>query len=104
MLSEIILIMKKKIKKLIEPVLFETEKKFYEQNKSEILKKYANKYIAIIGKKIVASSKDFYDFSDFYKRVAKKYGYGNIYMPFVTEKRIYRIATPFVVKRINGNK
>lgn len=96
--------MKKKIKKLIEPVLFETEKKFYEQNKSEILKKYANKYIAIIGENIVASSKDFHGFGEMAEKVYKKYGYIPVYMPFVTEKRIYRIPTPFIVKRINGNK
>ena len=75
---------------------FDISKEYYKENKNDLLKKYKDKYIAIIGKKIVDSDKDF---SELIKRVYKKYGYKNIYIPFVEEKeKIVNIPSPILIK------
>jgi hypothetical protein len=67
-------------------------KKYFEANKKDLLKKYQNKYIAILNNKVVGSDKYF---SKLAERIYKKYGYQTIYMPFVSEqKRIVKIPSP----------
>lgn len=67
-------------------------KKYYEENRSALLKKYQDKYIAIFNNKVVDSSKNF---SKLASRVYKKYGYQTIYMPFVTAKeKVVKIPSP----------
>ena len=75
-----------KIEELIIPLdidMFEISKEYYKENKNELLKKYKGKHIAIIGKRVVYSDKDF---SKLIKKVYKKYGYKNIFMPYVDKK------------------
>ena len=79
-----------KIEELTTPLdmdMFEISKEYYKENKNELLKKYKGKNIAIIGKEVVDSDKDF---PELIKRVYKKYGYENIFMPYVDKKE--RIA------------
>ena len=72
--------------------IFEISKEYYEENKNELLKKYEGKHIAIIGKEVVDSDKDF---PELIKRVYKKYGYENIFMPYVDKKeKIAIIPSP----------
>jgi len=67
-------------------------KKYFEANKKDLLKKYQNKYIAILNNKVVGSDKDF---SKLAGRIYKKFGYQTIYMPFVSgQKRIVKIPSP----------
>ena len=75
-----------------DKTILELGKKYFEANKKNLLKKYQNKYIAILNDKIVGSDKDF---SKLAERVYKKFGYQTIYMPFVsTQKRIVKIPSP----------
>lgn len=72
--------------------VFEMSKEYYKENKNELLKKYKDKHIAIIGKDVVDSDKDF---PELIKRVYKKYGYENIFMPYVDKKeKIAIIPSP----------
>jgi len=72
--------------------MFEISKEYYKENKNELLKKYEGKHIAIIGKEVVDSDKDF---PELIKRVYKKYGYDNIFMPYVDKKEnIAMIPSP----------
>lgn len=86
-----------KIEDLTTPLdidVFEISKEYYKENKNELLKKYKGKHIAIIGKKVVDSDKDF---SKLAQKIYKKYGYQTIYMPFVEEKEeIVKIPSPSV--------
>ncbi len=71
---------------------FQRGKMFFEENKEKIINEYEGKYIAIFGRKVVESDKDF---SVLAKRVYKKFGYQPIYMPKVTKKeQIARIPSP----------
>lgn len=63
--------------------IFEISKEYYKENKNELLKKYEGKHIAIIGKEVVDSDKDF---PELIKRVYKIYGYENIFMPYVDKQ------------------
>lgn len=86
-----------KIEDLTTPLdidVFEMSKEYYKGNKNGLLKKYKGKHIAIIGKKVVDSDKDF---SKLAQRIYKKYGYQTIYMPLVEEKEeIVKIPSPSV--------
>jgi len=75
-----------------DKTILELGKKYFEANKKELLKKYQNKYIAILNNKVVGSDKDF---SRLAERTYKKFGYQTIYMPFVSEqKRTVKIPSP----------
>jgi cyclopropane fatty-acyl-phospholipid synthase-like methyltransferase len=75
-----------------DKTILELGKKYFEANKKGLLKKYQNKYIAILNNKVVGSDKDF---SRLAERVYKKFGYQTIYMPFVSEqKRTVKIPSP----------
>ncbi|MCX7000256.1 MAG: DUF5678 domain-containing protein [Candidatus Sumerlaeota bacterium] len=72
--------------------ILEFAKNFYLDHKEALLKKYRNRYVAILNNKVVGSDKDF---SKLAQRVYAKYGYQTIYMPFVEiEERIVRITSP----------
>jgi len=82
---------KKKMTKTDKDIL-EAGKKYYEEHKNILLKKYIGKYIAILNNRVIGSSKDF---SKLAQRIYKKYGYQTIYMPFVeAEKKIVKIPSP----------
>ena len=75
-----------------DKTILELGKRYFEQNKETLLKKYQNKYIAIFNNRVVGSDKDF---SKLAERIYKKFGYQTIYMPFVSEqKRIVKIPSP----------
>ncbi|MBI5144056.1 MAG: hypothetical protein HZA30_03190 [Candidatus Omnitrophica bacterium] len=67
-------------------------KKYYEENRETLLKKYRDKFIAIFNNEVVDSDKNF---SKLASRVYKKFGYQTIYMPFITAKeKIVKIPSP----------
>jgi len=73
--------------KLVIPTdvdVLELAKKYYENHKQSLLRKYKGKYIAIFNNKVVGSGKNF---SKLAYRIYKKFGYQTIYMPFVEAKR-----------------
>lgn len=75
---------------------FATEKHFLEKHKTELLKEYENKFIAIVNNEVVDSDEDFPALA---KRVYKKFGYKDIFMPKLTKEReILHIPTPFLKK------
>lgn len=77
---------------LDDKTILELGKKYFEANKKDLLKRYKNKYIAILNNKVVGSDKDF---SRLAERIYKKFGYQTIYIPFVSEqKRIVKIPSP----------
>jgi len=77
---------------LAEEEILKLAKRYYEENKETLLKKYKGKYIAILNNKVIGSDKDF---SKIAKRAYKKYGYQTIYMPFVEAKeKIVKIPSP----------
>lgn len=81
-----------KLSVLSEDEILSLAKKFYEENKGILSKKYGGKYIAILNNKVVGSDNDF---SELAERVYKKYGYQTIYMPFVNIKeKVARIPSP----------
>ena len=88
---------KLEVGKLVIPTdldVLELAKKYYENHKQSLLRKYKGKYIAILNNKVVGSDKDF---SKLAQRVYKKYGYQTIYMPFVeAKKKIVKIPSPRV--------
>jgi len=68
------------------------EKKYYEENKETLLKKYQDKFIAIFNNDVIDSDKNF---SKLASRAYKKFGYQTMYMPFVTAKeKVVRIPSP----------
>ena len=72
--------------------VLELAKKYYDEHKESLLRKYKGKYVAIFNNKVVGSDKDF---SKLAHRIYKKYGYQTIYMPFVeAEKKIVRVPSP----------
>ena len=72
--------------------VLELSKKYYEEHKESLLKKYKGRYIAILNNKVIGSDKDF---SRLAQRVYNKYGYQTIYMPFVnTREKVVRVPSP----------
>lgn len=68
------------------------EKKYYEENRETLLKKYRDRFIAIFNNEVVDFDKNF---SKMASRVYKKFGYQTMYMPFVTAKeRVVKIPSP----------
>lgn len=77
-------------------VKFEEAKKYFEENKAQLLAKYRGMFIAIMASSVVDQDKDF---SELAKRVYEKFGYQAIYMPFVqSEPAVLRIPSPRVGK------
>jgi len=71
---------------------FEKAKEFFQNNKSDIISKYNNRYIAIIGNEIIDSDETF---SNLAERVYDKFGYRPIYMPKATaESRVIHLPSP----------
>jgi len=86
-----------KIEGLTTPLdidILELSKKYFEEHKASLIKRYKGKYIAILNNKVVGSEKDF---SKLAQRIYKKYSYQTIYMPFIEEKeKIVKIPSPRV--------
>ena len=83
------------------PYHFVEAQRFYEEQKKDPtwLQENLGKYVAIIGEKVVDSSKDFAELS---YRVREKYGYGSIFMPLVTEgPQVVRIG-PRIRKEVEA--
>ena len=73
---------------------FEEAKRYFQENKTQILEKYKGDFIAILDNAVVDHDKDF---SELAKRVYEKFGYQTTYMPFVeSEQRVLRIPSPRV--------
>lgn len=86
---------KEEIEESVSPVdvkILELSKKYFEENKASLLKKYKGKYIAILNNRVIGSGKDF---SKLAQKVYDKYGYQTVYMPFVeVKKKIFKIPSP----------
>jgi len=79
---------------LSEEQILGLAKKYFEENKKNLLKKYQGKYIAILNNQVIDSDRDF---SRLAARVYKVYGYQTIYMPLVDGKKIVmKIPSPRV--------
>lgn len=77
---------------LSEEEILSSAKKYYEQNREILLRKYIGKYIAILNNKVIGSDRDF---SKLAQRVYKRFGYQTIYMPLVEKKeKIVKIPAP----------
>jgi len=76
--------------------VLELSKKYYQEHKESLLKKYKGKYIAILNNKVIGSGRNF---SKLAQRVYKKYGYQTIYIPFVDAKeKVVRIPSKKIEK------
>ncbi len=70
---------------------------WFEANRTRLVRRYRNEYVAIVNRKVVDHDPDF---SALARRVFAKYGVRSIAMPKVTpEERIVRIPTPLRVAR-----
>ena len=82
-------------------VKFQEAKKYFQENKAQILEKYRGDFIAIVDNAVVDHAKEF---SELARRIYEKFGYQTIYMPFVeSEPRVLTIPSPRVGKpRVNA--
>ena len=79
-----------------DDVRFQEARKYFQENKAQILEKYRSNFIAILDNSIVDHDKEF---SELAQRVYEKYGYRTTYMPFVeSEPKVLRIPSPRVGK------
>lgn len=77
-------------------VKFQEAKRFFHENKAQILENYRGSFIAILDNSVVDHDRDF---SELAKRVYEKFGYQTTYMPFVeSEPSVVRIPSPRVGK------
>ncbi|TAK08965.1 hypothetical protein EPO44_01880 [bacterium] len=78
-------------------VKLQEAKRYFQENKAQILEKYRGNFIAILDNSVVDHDKEF---SELAKRVYDKFGYQMIYMPFVeSEPSVLRIPSPRVGKQ-----
>lgn len=71
---------------------FESAREFFEHNKADILSKYRDRYVAILGNKILDSDESFDRLAE---RVYDKFGYRPVYMPrVVAESPIVYLPSP----------
>jgi len=71
-------------------------KKYFQENRTQILEKYTGNFIAILDNAVVDHDRNF---SELAKRIYEKFGYQTIYMPFVESKpSVLRIPSPRVGK------
>lgn len=81
---------------LMDFMKIQEAKEYFRENKSEILKRYEGRFVAILENSVVDDDEDF---SELAQRVYSKYGYGAIYMPFVeSEPTVIRMPSPRVMK------
>jgi uncharacterized protein DUF5678 len=74
------------------PEDFRRDWTWYQRNKSKLLKRYANKYVAILNRKVVDHDTDF---SALARRVFDRYGVRSIPMPrVVPEEEVVHISSP----------
>jgi len=78
----------------MDDMKFREARKYFQENKAEILGKYRGMFVAILGDSVADHDKEF---SALAKRVYEKFGYQAIYMPFVqSEHGVLRIPSPRV--------
>lgn len=71
---------------------YHKSKKFYIDNRHNLIKKYKNKYIAMLDKKVIDSDENF---SNLASRIYRKYGNQPFYIPFVnTIEKKYIMPSP----------
>lgn len=76
---------------------FQEARRYFRENRTQILEKYRGNFIAILDNEIVDHDRNF---SELAKRVYEKFGYQAIYMPFVqSEPAVLRIPSPRVRKQ-----
>ena len=81
---------------LTDYMKIEEAKRYFRENRAEILGKYRGMFVAVVENSIVDCDKDF---SELAKRIYEKFGYQTIYMPFVeSEPSVLRIPSPRVGK------
>ena len=69
---------------------------WYHKNKSKLLKRYQNKYVAILNRKVVDHDADFAPLA---RRVYDRYGVRSICMPKVTRgERVIHLRSPQIVR------
>ncbi len=77
-------------------VKFQEAKRYFQENRAQILEKYRGNFIAILDSTVVDHDRNF---SELANRVYEKFGYQTIYMPFVEIKpAVLRIPSPRVGK------
>jgi len=77
-------------------VKFQEARRYFQENKAQILEKYNGDFIAILDNLVVDRDRSF---SELAIRVYEKFGYQAIYMPFVeSEPSVLRIPSPRVGK------
>jgi cell division protein FtsZ len=82
---------------LSEITEFQEAKAFFEANRIKLLDKYEGKYIAILNREVIDADDDF---SRLAKKVYRRYGYKDIYMPRVERERvILHIPTPQIKRK-----
>jgi hypothetical protein len=75
-------------------VKFQEAKRYFQENKVQILEKYKGNFVAILDDTVVDHDRNF---SALARRVYGKFGYQAIYMPFVeSEPVVLRIPSPRV--------
>lgn len=75
---------------------FQEARKYFQENKTQILEKYRGNFIAILDNSVVDHDREF---SELAKRVYEKFGYQTIYMPFVeAQPSVLSIPSPRVGK------
>lgn len=78
-------------------VKFQEAKRYFQENRAQILEKYRGNFIAIFDNTVVDHDRNF---SELAKRVYEKFGYQTIYIPFVeSEPAVLRIPSPRVGER-----
>jgi len=80
----------------VDYIKFEEAKRYFQENRAQILEKYKSNFIAILDEAVVDHDRNF---SELAKRIYEKFGYQTIYMPFVESKpSVLRIPSPRVGK------
>lgn len=78
-------------------VKLQEARRYFQENKAQILEQYSGNFIAIVDNSVVDHDKEF---SELAKRVYEKFGYQTTYMPFVErEPGVLRIPSPRVGKQ-----
>ncbi|MGP8215065.1 MAG: DUF5678 domain-containing protein [Bacteroidia bacterium] len=88
-----------KNKPLSEEEILNLEKRIFESKKSELLKRFKGKYIAMLNGEVLDNDTDI---SELASRIYEKYGYRTIFMPLVTAKKekVHRMSPKFRAVKI----
>jgi hypothetical protein len=70
----------------------EASARWYEQNRSRLLRRYGNRYIAIVGERVVDDDASWEALAE---RVFRRFGVGPVFMPRVEPgERVVRLRSP----------